>query len=134
MTVGMMGNAKIATVTGILRDLLTNELGTFANSRKAIWVEPPASPPMPNTAPGLCCIIGRYPEQQTAEVYQYRVTLTQYDTSAAGIAVLDTAIARVRRRFPVRREPIPPYTEEDYPRAVFRLQFHLSAYPQLFHS
>lgn len=117
---------SIADISAILRDVLAPYLGTFKNGQMAVWVEPPESP-IPGS--GLHCYIQRQPQQRTSSVYQWRITLTQYDKTSAGMIVLDNAIAAMRQRFPVRREIFQPvYLENEYPRFSFDLQFHREAY------
>lgn len=127
MTEGSLYNDNsIADISAILRDVLQPFLGTFKSGQTAIWVEPPESP-IPGT--GLHCYINRYPLQVNDSTYQWRVTLTQYDKTNAGMIVLDNAIRAMRQRFPVRREVFQGvFLENEYPRFIFDLRFQHEAY------
>ena len=127
MTDGTLYNDnQLADITGILRSLLANELGTFANGRTALWVEPPKSP---TVGVGLHVYIKRQPSQVTYDLYRWDVTLRQYDRTNEGLQKMDDAIAKIRKRFPNRREIIPPFREDDYPQAFISLEFQRHAYP-----
>ncbi len=115
-----------------LQALLADELGTFSNGQKAIWVEPPAVPQTLKVT-GLQCIIERWDQQiglssnllnnQTSYTSTWQVILTLYDRSPSELAKLDSAIDKIRRRFPRhQRRPI-PIIDDVYPQVTFVLQF-----------
>ncbi|NEQ28721.1 MAG: hypothetical protein F6K28_59130, partial [Microcoleus sp. SIO2G3] len=69
-----------------------------------------------------------YSTQITPDQYQWRVNLVQYDESPDGIAKFDAAIALMRRRYPIRREMIMPFSENTLLQANFSLIFNIHAY------
>lgn len=127
MNGSLYNDNSIADISAIFRELLSPYLGTFKNGQTAIWVEPPESP-IPGT--GLHCYISRFPYQVSGSVFNWRVTLTQYDKSVSGINTLDDAIIAVRKRFPANRRDLmqPLFKENEYPRAIFDLRFNREAY------
>lgn len=113
----------------VIATLLNDELGTFSGGVKAIWIEPPSAP---STANGLMAVISRYSRQFSPDLYQWKLTLIQFDKSDQGVAALDRAINKVRRRFPSqRRDSILDYRDESYPQASFSIGFSRIAYPNL---
>jgi hypothetical protein len=122
-----------AQLQSLLSTLLSTELGTFSTGQPAIWVEPPAVPQTLSTT-GLQCIIERYDQQngigdnlinnQESYTSDWVVILTSYDRTNVGLAKLDTAIDKIRRRFPKNRKRILPFTEDSYPQCTFLLQFY----------
>lgn len=100
--------SAIANLWSLLKKLLSGELGTFANGIAAISVEPPQ---VPKAGVGLHVTIARYTQQLTTAIDQWQVVLVQRDRSFEGIAKLDSAIAKMRKTFPLTREVIMPYQE-----------------------
>jgi len=118
----------IAPLRSILSTLLTNELGTFSSGKKAIWVEPPQVPA--GTVTGLQCVIERYSNlntstvlhnHQSAENFDWIIVLTQFDRTDGGIQKLDSAVQKIRQRFPRRRERILAFMENAYPQVSYLL-------------
>lgn len=122
----VIDNTSVAGLRSLIQELLRSQLGTFANGRKAIAVEPPQ---VPQSGVGLHIYISRHAERLNRETYQYKVSLVQFDTSEIGLQKLDQAIALMRSAFPCRREIIMPYREEMFP----QITFFLAAY-QSFHT
>lgn len=129
MTAALYGTQNgIDDLASLLRSELSDVLGTLPSGAPAVWVEPPG---MPDGGAGLHCVIARWPKlvSQSPEVYEWSVTLRQYDESPQGFIDLDNAIAAMRERFPKRRERILPYDETMYQQATFLLPFYADAYP-----
>jgi hypothetical protein len=112
----------------VLRNLLASELGTFSSGQSAIWVEPPFAPPR---GTGLHVVIQRQPQMlshrpnhgsQANQIYDWVVVLTA-DASAAGLSAMDTAIQKIRSRFPRHREQILPLVDGKLPQANFQLNY-----------
>lgn len=102
--------------------LLAPELGTFSNGVAAIYVEEPVVPG--NLSPtGLQCIIDRYSQPVTGSLYRWTVTLTQFDKSPAGMVKLDSAIAKLRYRFPRHWFGHSPPETDRYPNVEFWIYF-----------
>jgi hypothetical protein len=103
--------ATTSTIFGVwslLKTLLADELGTFANGKPAIAIEPPQ---VPKAGIGLHVTIARYTQQLTTVIEQWQIVLVQRDRSAEGIGKLDSAIAKMRKTFPLAREVFLPYQE-----------------------
>jgi hypothetical protein len=112
-----------------LADLLAAELGTFANSQPAIWVEPPSTP-KGGVSGGVEVSISRFKNvsssslmlnNQQEQRYEWIVAIKLGDRTPEGYSKFNSAIEKVRRYFPRRRETISPYSEEDNLIATFRL-------------
>lgn len=121
----------VTKIRDILRAMLIDELGTFSNGRKAIQIEPPQVPA--GTATGLQCVIQRYfnlntsrvlHNNQTAENFDWVIVLTQFDRTDNGLQKLDSAVQKIRQRFPRKRERIMPFKENAYPQVSYLLNFN----------
>lgn len=113
----------------VLADLLTLELGTFANNQPAIWVEPPSTP-KGGASGGVEVSISRFKNisgsslllnNQQEQRYEWIVAVKLGDRTPEGFSKFSTAIEKMRRYFPRRRETISPYSEEENLIATFRL-------------
>jgi hypothetical protein len=129
----------IADIRSVLTNLLSSELGIFTNGKPAIWVEPPQTPF--GSVTGLQCVIQRYQNlnttkvlhnSQTAENFDWIIVLTQFDPTDNGMQKLDSAVTKIRLRFPRRRERIMPFRENAYPQVSYLLNFSqvVNNYPQ----
>lgn len=107
---------KFRWLADFLRNLLANEVGSFANGYPAVWVEPPQ---MPAGGKGLHVSIGRHSQRIANNLYQHRVSLVQFDRSDTGLLKLDHAIEKVRACFPLCREVMLPFQENTYPQCNF---------------
>lgn len=107
----------------LLRSRLASYLGTFADGRQAIWVEPPQSP---KVGTGLHVFIERHYTQLSNEYGQWRVTFVLHGDRAAddiayeaNLQKFDGAIQEMRRTFPKRREVAIPFREDLPPQVSF---------------
>jgi hypothetical protein len=112
-----------------IEKLLAEELGTFANSQPAIWVEPPSTP-KGGASGGVEVSISRFKgissssmliNNQQEHRYEWIVAVKLDERSPEGFTKFNTAIEKMRRYFPRRRETISPYSEEANLIATFRL-------------
>ena len=112
-----------------IADLLKEELGTFANGLPSIWVEPPSTP-KGNVSGGVEVSISRFKNVSSSSLllnnqqlnsYEWIVVVKLGDRSTEGYSKFNSAIEKMRRYFPRRRETISPYSEEDNMIATFRL-------------
>ena len=110
-------------------DLLAQELGAFGNGQPAVWVEPPSAPKGAVTG-GLEVSIGRFKNvssslilnNQQEQQYEWIVSIkTTGDRTPAEYSKFNSAIDKMRRYFPRRRESISPFSETDNLVATFRL-------------
>ena len=114
----------------VIVDLLAQELGTFNNGQPAVWVEPPSAPKGAVTG-GLEVSIGRFKNvsssslmlnSQQEQRYEWIVSIkTTGDRTPAEYSKFNSAIDKMRRYFPRRRESISPFSESDNLIATFRL-------------
>jgi hypothetical protein len=111
-----------------LKDLLSTELGVFADGRPAIAVE---APPMPGIGTGLQVIIGRMPSLTQKSMLFWRVTLIQRDRSLPGIQKLETAIGKMRQQYPLAQDSHMPFQDDTYPMSVFSIAFPVAISGQL---
>jgi hypothetical protein len=122
----------ISALVTDLRSLLNNELGTFDDGTKAFWVEPPFIPSK-RTFSGVKIVVARnqdvlQPQKPCVGVPQaiqrmyWRVTLINNDYSSSGLAKWDSAIDKIRRRFPLHRERAVEVTEDQFPQRTFLLE------------
>lgn len=128
MTIATAFQAAAIDLNRQLRSLLTNQLGTFADGKQAIHVEPPQAPPI---GVGVHCYIQRQCVQLTNDTYQWRVDLVLHGGTGATPATkavhetnlqkFDQAIALMRQKFPMRREVILPYREDLPPQMTFQI-------------
>ncbi|OKH14856.1 hypothetical protein NIES592_08235 [Fischerella major NIES-592] len=112
-----------------IADLLANELGLFANNQPAIWVEPPSTP-KGGVSGGVEVSINRFKNvsssslllnNQQEQRYEWIVAIKLGDRTPEGFTKFNSAIEKMRRYFPRRRETISPYSEEENLIATFRL-------------
>ena len=114
-----------------LRSLFADEIGTFEDGTKAFWMEPPFIPSK-RTFSGLKIVVGRndeplQPQQacvgtpQAIQRLFWRVTLITNDLSPEGLHKWDSAIAKIRSRFPSHRERALEVTEDQFPQRTFLL-------------
>lgn len=110
-------------------NLLAQELGTFGNGQPAVWVEPPSAPKGAVTG-GLEVSIGRFKNvsssslmlnNQQEQQYEWIVSIKTRDRTPAEYSKFNSAIDKMRRYFPRRRESISPFSETDNLVATFRL-------------
>lgn len=110
-------------------NLLAQELGTFGNGQPAVWVEPPSAPKGAVTG-GLEVSIGRFKNvsssslmlnNQQEQQYEWIVSIKTGDRTPAEYSKFNSAIDKMRRYFPRRRESISPFSETDNLVATFRL-------------
>jgi len=122
----------ISALVTDLRSLLNNELGTFEDGTKAFWVEPPFIPSK-RTFSGVKIVVARNQEAlqpqrpcvgvpQAIQRMYWRVTLINNDYSSLGLAKWDSAIDKIRRRFPLHRERAVEVTEDQFPQRTFLLE------------
>ena len=112
-----------------LADLIKEELGTFANNQPAIWVEPPSTP-KGGASSGVEVSINRFKNvsssflllnNQQEQRYEWIVAVKMGDSTPEGYSKFNSAIEKVRRYFPRRRETVSPYSENENLIATFRL-------------
>ena len=114
----------------VIVDLLAQELGTFGNGQPAVWVEPPSAP-KGAVSGGLEVSIVRFKNvsssslmlnNQQEQRYEWVVSVkTTGDRTALEYSKFNSAIDKMRRYFPRRRESISPFSETDNLIATFRL-------------
>lgn len=118
-----------AELRQVLADLLAPELGTFANNQPAIWVEPPTTP-KGGASGGVEVSINRFKNvsssslllnNQQEQRYEWIVAVKMGDRTPEGYSKFNSAIEKIRRYFPRRRETLSPYSEEENLIATFRL-------------
>ena len=121
-------NSKKDLLT-ILKNLLADELGKFSNGQPAIYVEPPSVPKGQITG-GVQCIIRRWrnvysteplANGQINENFEWLVTITLFEVTDAGLLKFENVISKMRQRFPLKRETIMNWNDENYPQATYRL-------------
>ncbi|MHC5822874.1 MAG: hypothetical protein ACYT04_45330 [Nostoc sp.] len=112
-----------------IADLLVSELGVFANNQPAIWVEPPSTP-KGGASGGVEVSISRFKNvsssslllnNQQEQRYEWIVAVKLGDRTTDGYSKFNSAIEKMRRYFPRRRETVSPYSEEENLMATFRL-------------
>jgi len=113
-----------------IADLLSEELGQFANGQPSIWVEP-SSTPKGTINGGLEVSISRFENisssqllfnSQQFERYEWLVVVkTIGDRTQQEYSKFTSAINKMRLYFPRRRETISPYDEFQIMQASFRL-------------
>lgn len=114
-----------------LLQLLSDELGTFAvTGQPAIWTEPPYIDE-PLKISGIAVIICRYEMMRSQEAcvsapqaiqrFDWKVVLRSYDKSTTGMALLDTAVNKMRQSFAQMRERFLEPVEDTYPQVSFLL-------------
>jgi len=116
----------VSELAQMVRSLLKDQLGTFADGGSAIWVEPPQAP---QSGKGVHVYIQRHCSQLTNALYQWRVALVlrggKGRTDAEHVAYeqnlqkYDLAIALMRQKFPSSREISTPYREDLPPQTTF---------------
>jgi len=120
----------VAELRQAIADLLAEELGKYSNGQPAIWVEPPASPKgivegglevsilkMENILSSVLLL-----NNQQEERYEWIVTIkTTERLSLDEYSKFSSAVNKMRRFFPRRREIIAPFTEDQDLTATFRL-------------
>jgi hypothetical protein len=118
-----------AELRSAIADLLKEELGTFANNQPAIWVEPPSTP-KGGASGGVEVSISRFKNvssssmllnNQQEQRYEWIVAVKLSDRTPEAYSKFSSAIEKIRRYFPRRRETLSPYSEEDNLIATFRL-------------
>jgi hypothetical protein len=118
-----------AQLRSAIADLLAPELGAFANSQPAIWVEPPSTP-KGGVSGGVEVSIYRFKNISSSSLllnnqqehrYEWIVAVKLGDRTPEAYSKFNSAIEKMRRYFPRRRETISPYSEEENLIATFRL-------------
>ncbi|MBW4478632.1 MAG: hypothetical protein KME54_17670 [Tolypothrix brevis GSE-NOS-MK-07-07A] len=118
-----------AQLRSALADLLFAELGNFANNQPAIWVEPPSTP-KGGASGGVEVSISRFKNvsssslmlnNQQEQRYEWIVAVKLYERTPEAYSKFNSAIEKMRRYFPRRRETVSPYSEEENLIATFRL-------------
>jgi hypothetical protein len=104
-----------------LLSLLKADLGTFQSGDPAIWIIPSDAP---QRGSGIHVYIDRYATKLTNALFQQRVTLTQFNRDTDGALAFDSALAKLRNRYPSARDMVAPYRKETALSAVFLLQIH----------
>lgn len=105
-------------IEATLRTLLKEELGEFRAGMPAIAVEPPQ---MPNSGSGLHVSIERHPRKLSQGTSRLMVTLRQYDRSPLGLVKFDNAIEKMKAKFPLGTDVIPPFEADKVTQAVFQI-------------
>ncbi|MBN3993857.1 MAG: hypothetical protein HWQ36_26085 [Nostoc sp. NMS2] len=118
-----------AELRQVLADLLALELGTFANNQPAIWVEPPSTP-KGGASGGVEVSISRFKNISSSSLllnnqqehrYEWIVAVKLDERTSEGYNKFSSAIEKIRRYFPRRRETVSPYSEDENLIATFRL-------------
>jgi hypothetical protein len=123
----------VAGISLELETLLGDNIGTFDDGEKALWVEPPYINAGRHVN-GLQVVIDRYPQDLqpskacigVEQVFQrkfWRFTLVNFDVSEAGMIKFDNAIDAIQRRFPLLRERHLETVEDSFPQVSFLAEF-----------
>lgn len=113
----------------ILRELLDAEIGTFKDGRKAFWDDLRSRPDM---NPGMLLILRRHPLRVNDQMDQWFLSLVQSDRSDAGVQKFDSAIAKLKDKFPQHRNLLVFDGGDGQPlQCNLRLLFHPEAYPNI---
>ncbi len=114
----LYNDPNAATLFQIIATELASELGTFANGKRAITIEPPTAP---KPGSGLHVFISRYGTQLTNKLYQYRVSMVMVSREETDYKTFDLAIRKMRQKFPQHREVMiaNEFSENRYPQVNY---------------